>query len=113
LQPIRSGKLEAIGVTSRQRLPALPNVAAVSEALPGFVSETWIAVVAPPGTPFAIAERLSAAITESVTQPETAKRLNDLFLTPMGSAPRETAAFIKQDAYRWRKVIVAAGIKAE
>jgi tripartite-type tricarboxylate transporter receptor subunit TctC len=113
LEPVRSGKLAAIGVTSRQRLPALPNVAAVSETLPGFVSETWIAIVAPPGTPRAIAERLSAAIRESLAQADFANRLNDLLLTPMGSSPAETATFIKQDADRWRSVIVAAGIKGE
>jgi tripartite-type tricarboxylate transporter receptor subunit TctC len=113
LQHIRSGKFKAIGVASRQRLPGLPDVAAVSETLPEFVSETWFAIVAPPRTPPEIASKLSAGIAETLRLPDVTNKLRDLLLTPMGSSPAESAAFIKQDAERWRKVIVAAGIKPE
>jgi tripartite-type tricarboxylate transporter receptor subunit TctC len=113
LQHIRSGKLNAIGVTSRGRLAGLPDVAAVSETLPDFVSETWFAIVAPPRTPLEIAATLSAGVAEVLRQPEVASKLHDLLLTVIGSTPFETAAFIKKDTERWRKVIAAAGIKSE
>src|SRR5437588_384030 len=48
---VRAGKLKLLGVGSRTRVAAFPQTATVGETLPGFVSETWMAVAAPPGTP--------------------------------------------------------------
>jgi tripartite-type tricarboxylate transporter receptor subunit TctC len=113
LQYIKSGKLNAIGVASRRRLASLPDVAAVSETLPDFVSETWFAIVAPPKTPPEIASKLSVGIAEVLKLPEIAKNFHDLLLTAVGSSPAETEAFIKKETERWRKVIVATGIKLD
>jgi tripartite-type tricarboxylate transporter receptor subunit TctC len=85
----------------------------VSEALPDFVSDTWFAIVAPPGTPALIATRLSDAIAETVKLPDVAKRLADMLTTPVGSSPAETSAFMKRDSERWRQVIATAGIKPD
>jgi len=112
-QHINSGKLKALAAGSQRRFPGLPNLPSISETLPGFVSDTWFAVAAPPQTPAAIATRLSAAIAETVKLPDVEKRLADLLTTPVGSSPAETAAFIKGDSERWRQVIVSAGIKPD
>src|SRR3954468_10725226 len=56
---IEAGKLKFLGVGSRTRLPEFPNVATLAEAVPGAYSDTWMAVVAPPGTPPEIARKLS------------------------------------------------------
>jgi len=112
-QHINSGKLKALAAGSQARFPALPNLPTVSETLPDFISDTWFAVAAPPGTPAAIVNRLSAAIAETVKLPDVAKRLADLLTTPAGSSPAEAAAFIKRDSERWRQVIVMAGIKPD
>ena len=112
-QHINSGKLKALAAGSQGRFPGLPNLPSISETLPGFVSDTWFAVAAPPQTPAAIATRLSAAIAETVKLPDVEKRLADLLTTPVGSSPAETAAFIKGDSERWRQVIVSAGIKPD
>jgi tripartite-type tricarboxylate transporter receptor subunit TctC len=113
LPHINSGKLRALAIGSRTRFPGLPDLPAVSERLPDFVSDTWFAVAAPPKTPSTIAIRLSAAITETLKLPDVGKRLQDLSVTPIGSSPNETAAFIKQESQRWREVIVSAGIKPD
>jgi tripartite-type tricarboxylate transporter receptor subunit TctC len=85
----------------------------MAEFFPGFVSLAWFGVVAPPRTPGGIAEKLSTAIVETLRLPEVAARLAALSAEPVGSTPAEMAAFMKLDAERWKKVIHAAGVKAE
>jgi len=111
--PVTSGRLKALGVGSKERIPALPDVPAIAEVFPGFLSTTWFALVAPPGTPPAIAAKLSAAIAGIIREPDVARRFDELSSTPVGSTPAETAAFIREERERWHKVIVAAGIKPE
>jgi tripartite-type tricarboxylate transporter receptor subunit TctC len=113
LQHIKSGKLKALAIGSRTRFPGLPNLPAISEGLPDFVSDTWFAVAAPPKTPSAIAIRLSSAIAETLKLPDVGKRLQDFSATPIGGSPVETAALIKHESQRWRDVIVSAGIKPD
>ena len=113
LPQIKSGALKVLAVGSEKRLAALPDVPAVSETLSGFVYTTWFAVVAPPKSPPEIAAKLSAAIAEILRLPDVAERIRDLSMTPVGSTPAETAAFIQDERERWRKVIVSAGIKPD
>jgi len=113
LPQIKSGALKVLAVGSEKRLAALPDVPAVSETLSGFVYTTWFAVVAPPKSPPEIAAKLSAAIAEILRLPDVAERIRDLSMTPVGSTPAETAAFIQEERERWRKVIVSAGIKPD
>jgi tripartite-type tricarboxylate transporter receptor subunit TctC len=88
-------------------------VPALVETIPGFISSAWVAVVATPNTPLAIAEKLSAAIAETLRLPEVAKKLADLHLDPIGGSPTQTAAFFKEESTRWGKVIRTANIKAD
>ncbi len=113
LPHVRSGKLKALGVGSVKRVATLPDVPALGESLPGFVSIAWFGIVAPPRTPPAIAEKIFAGIAEVLKQPEVLKRLADLSAEPMGLGPAETAAFMKQDSERWGAVIRAAGVRLD
>lgn len=110
---IRSDKLRALAVSSEKRNPSLPNVPAMSEALPGFVVTSWWAIVAPPGTTPAIANSLSSAIAESLKQPDLARRLVDMSMVATGSTPAELGLFIKKEGKRWGDVIRAAGVQAQ
>ncbi len=110
---IQSGQLRALAVSSDKRLAVLPGIPTVSEVLPGFVVTSWWAIVAPPGTPAAIADKLSSGIGEVVREPEVAKRLTDLSMVPKGSTPGELATFIKEEAERWGNVIRISGAKAQ
>jgi tripartite-type tricarboxylate transporter receptor subunit TctC len=85
----------------------------MSEILPGFVSVAWFGIVAPPKTPAAIAEKLSAAVAEAIRSPEVVKRLETLSAEPVGGTPAEMAAFMKLEAARWRSVIEAAKVQAD
>jgi tripartite-type tricarboxylate transporter receptor subunit TctC len=110
---IKSGNLKAIAVGSGRRNASLPDLPSVSEAVPGFRSVTWFAIVAPAKTPAGIAEKLSAAIAGILKTADVTNRLRDLYATPVGSSPADTAAFFAQERERWRSVIVSAGIKTE
>ncbi len=85
----------------------------MAEFYPGFVSIAWFSISAPPKTPAAIAEKLSAAIAEILKQPDVANRLQALSAEAIGSTPAGMAAIMKEDAERWRGVIRAAGVKPE
>ena len=113
LPHVRSGKLKALAVASRNRFAGLPNVPALAETLPGFESVAWFGIVAPPKTNGAIVEKIAAAVQEALKLPEVQKRLADLSAEPMGLGPGETAAFMRQEVERWGAVIRTAGVKLE
>jgi tripartite-type tricarboxylate transporter receptor subunit TctC len=114
LSHIRDGKLKALAIASEARIAQLPNVPTISETYPGFLSTSgWIAVVAPPLTPPAVAAELSQAIVETLALPQVAKRLCDLSVTPVGISPIETAIFVKQERERWGKIVESIGVKLD
>ena len=113
LPHIRAGKLRALAVGGEKRNPLLPEVPSLSETLPGFVFSYWIGMVAPAGTPAAIAARLSAEIAEGLRQPEVAKRLLETNLEAIASTPAEMASFMKRESERWGNVIRLTGTKGE
>lgn len=113
LPHLRNGKLKALAIGSTKRNAALPDVPTLAETIPGFVSVTWFGVVASPGTPMAVAEKLSAAIADALQSPDVAKKLADLYMQPVGGSPAQTAAFFKEETERWSRVIHAANIKAD
>jgi tripartite-type tricarboxylate transporter receptor subunit TctC len=113
LPHIKSGRLRILAVGSEKRVASLPQVPAMSEILPGFVSVAWFGIVAPPKTPAVIAEKLSAAVAEAIRQPDVVKRLATLSAEPVGDTPAEMAAFMKQEEMRWKGVIEAAKVQAD
>lgn len=113
-QHIRAGKLRVIAVGSEQQHPMLPNIPAIAEVLPGYNAAVFYGVVAPPGTPSAIADKLSPAIAEALKQPDVAQRLLDLSMVATGgSTPAEMGLFMGRERERWAKVIRAIGATAE
>src|SRR3954466_8127741 len=107
---VKNGKLRLLGVGGERRVAAFPDVPAIAELLPGFRSETWMALVAPPGTPSAIAEKLSAAVGRAVREPDFRRFLTEMQAEPVGNTPREMAEVIRQDTARWSRVIRDAHI---
>ncbi len=108
-----SGRLRALAVCSERRIVSLPQVPAMAETFPGFVSIAWFGIVAPPKTPPRIAAQLSAAVGETLKLPDVAKKLGELSAEPVGSTPAQMAAYMKEDAERWRRVIKSAGVKLD
>jgi tripartite-type tricarboxylate transporter receptor subunit TctC len=113
LPHVRSGKLKALAVASRQRVTSLPGTPTLAESLPGFEAVAWFGIVGPPKTPAAIAEKVAAGVAEALKHPEVLRRLGEMAAEPMGLSPAETAAFMKQETERWSTVIRSAGVKLE
>jgi tripartite-type tricarboxylate transporter receptor subunit TctC len=109
---LKDGKLKALGVASEKRLPELPDLPAIAEQYPGYVVTAWFAIVAPPGTPSTIADKLSRAISEIIREPDVEHRFRALLAEPVGSTPEATAAFIQRERERWERMVSAAAIKA-
>jgi tripartite-type tricarboxylate transporter receptor subunit TctC len=107
---VKSGKLRLLGVGGERRIAAFPDVPAITELLPGFRSETWMALVAPPATPSAITEKLSAAVRHAVNEPDFHRLITDMQAEPVGNSPREMAQVIRQETERWSRVIRDARI---
>ena len=111
---VREGKLRALGVTSPRRSPAAPDIPTLSEAgLPGFEAVSWFALFAAPGTPKAVADKLSVQVAEVLKQPDVAKKLSDLGLEPVGSRPDELARYQQTEIAKWAKVVKESGATVE
>jgi tripartite-type tricarboxylate transporter receptor subunit TctC len=110
----RAGRVKILAVGSAERSPALPEVPSVAESgLPGFRSVTWFAIVAPPGTPARLADKVNRDVVASLKRPEVAKRLDTLSLEPMIGTSADAANFFAEETRLWGKVIGEAGIKVE
>lgn len=115
LPHLRAGKIKAIAITDTTRSPLLPDVPTVAEAgVAGFEAVQWFGIVAPAKTPKPIVARLHAEFARALRDPTIASRLTDLGLkTTPDKSEAEFAAFIRDDAKRWPKLIQTIGIKLE
>ncbi len=110
---VNGDKLRLLAVASRKRMASLPNVPTFAETLPGFESEAFYAVVAPPKTPATIVNKINADINEALRQPELAPRFATLSAETVGGTPKETADYMQAEVERWNKVIKAANVKLQ
>ena len=108
---VAAGKLRVLGVGSASQSPLVPGVPAIAETLPGFLAITWWGMVAPPGTPPALATKISQDVAAALKQPDVAKKFADLSIEPIGGSPAELTAFIAKEREQWGKVIRRAGIQ--
>jgi tripartite-type tricarboxylate transporter receptor subunit TctC len=113
LQMVRAGTLRALGVTSGQRWPLLPDVPAIAETVPGYAIYVWYALFAPRNTPSDIVASLNAALKDAVADPRIMARFKDDGGVPTVMTPDELARFLADDEANWRKMVDAAGITAE
>jgi tripartite-type tricarboxylate transporter receptor subunit TctC len=114
LQQVRSGKLRALAVTSRERMAALPRTATVAESgFPGYHVSLWVAVFVPARTPAALTARLDREIGAVVRSAELRDALVEQGFETGGAARGELATLVREDSARWRKVIADAGLRPE
>jgi tripartite-type tricarboxylate transporter receptor subunit TctC len=111
LSLVQGGKLRLVAVASPKRMKALPDVPAIAETLPGFESEAFFSVVAPPKTPMAIVNKINADVNEGLRQPDLLARMAKLSAEVVGGTQEETAAYFRSEVLRWQKVIKAANVK--
>jgi tripartite-type tricarboxylate transporter receptor subunit TctC len=108
----RGGTLKILAVCTPERSPYLPDVPTMSEAgLPGFVSVAWFGLVAPPGTPDDIVEKISKDVVAVLKTDEMRSRFEKHAAAPMGTTPKETVAFLERERAQWGAVIEQAKLK--
>jgi tripartite-type tricarboxylate transporter receptor subunit TctC len=109
----KSGKARGYGVTLATRAPALPDVPAIDEVVPGYVGDAWHGLFAPAGTPQAIIDKVAADTAKALAMPEVREKLAAIGLVPVGNSPAEFAGIVRRDHEKWGKVIRDANIKLD
>jgi tripartite-type tricarboxylate transporter receptor subunit TctC len=111
---IREGRIRAIAVTSLVRDPGLPAVPTVAESgYPGFEALTWFALMAPPGTPAAILDRLHDEIARALASAEMRQRLDTLGFVPSAISRVAYAAYLREEVAKWAGVVRVSGATAD
>jgi tripartite-type tricarboxylate transporter receptor subunit TctC len=103
----KAGKIRALGVSSAKRSPAVPEIPAIAETVPGFEYVQWFAMLAPAGTPAAVVNKISTEMAKMIADPPFAQRLVNLGAEPQSSTPAELSAYMRKDSERWARVIKA------
>lgn len=107
-------KARILAVTTPKRIAVLKDMPTMIEAgIPNFVSDTWNAMTAPPGTPAAIIAKLNAAINEIAKDPDAQKQFARLHIQLEGGSPADMKKLVDEETKRWGEVIKEAGIKAQ
>jgi tripartite-type tricarboxylate transporter receptor subunit TctC len=113
IQHIRAGSLRALGVTTAERSPQLPDVQAIGETVPGYEASALFGMGAPSKTPKDITEKLNKEINAILAEPEMRQRLIELGGEPLIQPPEAFGDMIKAETEKWKKVVEFAGLKVE
>lgn len=114
LPHIKAGKLRALAVTSRARISALPQVSTVAESgLPGYHAALWMGVFVPNRTPGQVTALLNREISAILRTPQMRAALSEQGFEARPLGPEDAARLVRDEAARWRKVILEAGIRPE
>jgi tripartite-type tricarboxylate transporter receptor subunit TctC len=113
LEQAKGGNVRAIGVTSPQRWPSVPDVPAIAETVPGFESVGFYGISAPKGTPPEIVALLNNAVNEALKDPKLVARLAETGGIPKPMTPAEFGKLIADETEKWRKVVEFAGVSVD
>jgi tripartite-type tricarboxylate transporter receptor subunit TctC len=113
LEMVRAGRLRALGVTTKERWPSLPDVPAIAETVPGYEANVWYGMFAPRGTPGDIVTRLNTALKDAVADPKIIARFADIDGAPTTMTVDEFTRFVAEDKTQWHKMVELAGIPAQ
>ncbi len=113
-QQARAGKVRAIATTGKVRSDVTPEVPTVAEAgVPGYEATIWLGLMAPAGTPKPIIDKLNAAITRIVNQPDVRAAWTQQGAVPMTMSPEEFDRYLRDDIAKWANVVKVARIKVD
>jgi tripartite-type tricarboxylate transporter receptor subunit TctC len=113
LPHIRDGRVKALGVTSLQRSPLLPNLPTVADTVPGFESNTWFGVFGPKNMPAEATQRLNTEIGAILRTTEFQERLRTLGYDAAGGSPADFAKVVAGDTAKWARLIKERKISGE
>lgn len=107
---VQSGRLRALGVTTRKRAALLPDIPPVADTLPGFENFGWYALVLPMGTPQDVLAKVSAEVVKAVKEPQFSEQLKSLGLDLVGTSRAEFDAFRRNETKRLGDIVKASGV---
>jgi tripartite-type tricarboxylate transporter receptor subunit TctC len=110
---IQGGSVRALGVTTAQRSPALPDVPAIAETVPGYEASAWFGASAPKGTPAAAIARLNREMNAALADPEMKAKLAKLGGVPIPGTPEQFWALHRAETEKWAKIVKFSGAKAD
>lgn len=110
---VKNGQARAVGVTSAKRIPALPDVAAINETLPGYVAVGWNGLMGPAAMPAPVLEKIHGTVSKIVRTPDIRDKLIALGAEPALSTPAEFSELIKTELVKWAKVVKDSGAKLD
>jgi tripartite-type tricarboxylate transporter receptor subunit TctC len=110
---IQAGTLRALGVTTKERASAFPDVPTIAESLPGYETYSWNALFAPKGTPKDIIDRLNAEAVKAVKDPSVIERMKVFSTTLVGSTPEALGEHVKAEMAKWTPVVKDAGVSID
>lgn len=114
LAHVKSGRLRALAITSRERHPSLPDVPTVAESgLRGFETGTWFGLLAPEGTPSALVARITTDVRQVLRDPEVRHAIERLGFEPADLDSAGFGRFLAQEVERWGQVVHERGIQAD
>ncbi len=114
LAAIRSGKLRALAVMGRERLPILPEVPTVAElGMPQLEATAWNGIFVPAGTPAAVVQALHRELVKAYTAPDVREQLRNGGAYAAADTPEEFGAFVRAEKEKWGRLIREAGIKGQ
>jgi len=107
---VDSGRLRALGVTTPKRSPALPNVPAIAEAVPGYSMFGWYSIVAPVGTPAAVLDKVGAEVVKAAREPAFGEKLKSLGIDIVGGGRRDHDSFRSAERKRITELVKDSGV---
>jgi tripartite-type tricarboxylate transporter receptor subunit TctC len=110
LQHVRQGQARILGVTMPARVPALPEVPAIAEQVPGYAAPNWFCLMAPKGLPDRLLRRLTAELAIIRDAPDLQARMADGAATARLDGPAPLAARLAEEIPKWRKLVADSGI---
>ena len=110
---MRAGKVRGLAVTTPQRVPSLPDIPAVAEAVPGYEVIGWYGVIGPAGMPQPIVTRLHDALVRVLAMPDVRERIVNDGAEPVGHAPQAFRDFMAADLAKWAKLVKESGAKLD
>jgi tripartite-type tricarboxylate transporter receptor subunit TctC len=115
LQLVREGKIRALGVTTKERAPAAPELVPIAElGVPGFEAAAWQMVVAPAATPKPVVDKLHAELKAIMATQEARQAIERIGLVPVSTgSPEEMQAFVRSEIVRWGEVVKRSGASVE
>jgi len=114
LPHMKSGKIRALAVTTKERVAVAPDLPTIAEAaLPGFEANNWDGMLFPASTPSAIVSKVSRDTGRVLASSEVKEFLSKQGALPTPSTPEVFAAYLHSEIAKWREVVQRAGIRAE